>query len=102
MRLKTPVIALSRHILFLIGAMLFARPLARLLADYLTYGQCRGRWARHGFGSGPLTGLELLRKESAELPDGPSFVTFIGGNVGAPAPFIANAGIVSRYCRRYG
>ena len=55
-----------------------------------------------GFGSGPLTGLKVLRKENAELPDGPSFVTFIGGNVGAPAPFIANAGIVSRYCRRYG
>ena len=55
-----------------------------------------------GFGSGPLTGLKVLRKESAELPDGPSFVTFIGGNVGAPAPFIANAVIVSRYCRRYG
>ena len=39
-----------------------------------------------GFGSVPLTGLEVLRKESAELPDGPSFVTFINGNVGAPAP----------------
>ena len=48
-RLKTPVIALSRRILFLIGAMLFARLLGRLLADYLTYGQCRGRRARHGF-----------------------------------------------------
>ena len=55
-----------------------------------------------GLGSVPLTGLKVLRKENAELVDCPSFVTLISGNVGAPAPFIANAGIISRYCRRYG